>query len=139
MTDEVRRGAVLTPQASARLDEAVSLFARGEYHACHDVLEGLWREDGSPVRDIYKGVLQVGVAYWHAGRGNLRGALRLAVRGVEHLVPFMPSAFGLDLATLVEDVRHASRLWEEAAMRGDSAPDVPSPRLVRATSPRPEE
>lgn len=131
MTHDGTGGGPLTPQASTRLDEAVALFAQGEYHASHDVLEDLWREEQRPLRDIYKGVLQIGVAYWHAGRGNLRGALRLAARGVEHLVPFMPSALGLDFAMLVGDVRHAVHLWEEATRRGDSVPDVPSPRLVR--------
>lgn len=87
------------------------LFNAGAFHACHDVLEDLWRAEARPFRDVYKGVLQVGVAYWHAERGNLRGGRRLALRGVSHLEPFLPEGLGLDLATLVAGARAAADCW----------------------------
>ncbi len=40
-------------------------FNAGEYWECHETLETLWRDEPRPVRDLYQGVLQIGVAFHH--------------------------------------------------------------------------
>ncbi|RLM58487.1 hypothetical protein C2845_PM18G14470 [Panicum miliaceum] len=46
-------------------DAAVSLFNRGEYHACHDVVEDLWYGAEDPARTLLHGVLQCAVGFHH--------------------------------------------------------------------------
>lgn len=46
-------------------DAAVALFNRGEYHACHDVVEELWYGAEDPARTLLHGVLQCAVGFHH--------------------------------------------------------------------------
>ena len=107
------------PDADVRLDQAAALFNQGEHHACHDVVEALWREERAPVRDLYKGLLQIAVALLHWARGNRRGALRLLDSGAALCAPFAPVAQGIDLAALLAEVR----VCREALLTGKPSPD----------------
>jgi hypothetical protein len=64
-------------------------FNRGNYYEQHDLFEALWVETDGPVRDLYRAILQVGVAYYHIKRGNARGALKMLQRSVQwlHILP----------------------------------------------------
>ena len=66
-----------------KLFEAIAQFNRGDYYECHETLEALWRAERENVRDLYKGILQIGVAIHHAKRANVKGALRLISSGIE--------------------------------------------------------
>lgn len=84
-----------------RLRRAVERFSRQQWYTCHDELEELWHEEQGPVRDVYKGVLQIAVAFYHEGRANRRGARRLLDSGMQLVEPFAPRALGLELADLL--------------------------------------
>ena len=43
--------------------DAVAKFNAGAYHEQHDAFEALWMQEPGPVRQLYQGVLQVGIAY----------------------------------------------------------------------------
>jgi len=60
-------------------------FNSGEYWDCHETLELLWRAEPRPLRDLYQGILQVGVAFYHLGRCNYSGALKMLGRGLPRL------------------------------------------------------
>ena len=62
------------------------------------------------IRHLYKGILQIGVAVYHAKRSNLKGALRLVSSATELLSPFAPECMGIDVAHLLQS---AGRLREE--------------------------
>ena len=83
--------------------EAVALFNTGEYHAQHDLFEELWRQTPSPVRDLYQGTLQVGIAYYQITRGNHRGALKMLHRSARWLAPLPDVCQGIDVKQLRED------------------------------------
>ena len=83
--------------------EAVALFNTGEYHAQHDLFEELWRQTQSPVRDLYQGTLQVGIAYYQITRGNHRGALKMLRRSAKWLAPLPDVCQGIDIKQLRED------------------------------------
>ncbi len=51
-----------------KLLEGIGQFKRGEYYECPETLEDIWREDEGKIRDLYKGILQIGVAIYHAKR-----------------------------------------------------------------------
>ena len=83
--------------------EAVALFNTGEYHAQHDLFEELWRQTQKPVRDLYQGTLQVGIAYYQITRGNHRGALKMLRRSARWLAPLPDVCQGIDVKQLCED------------------------------------
>ncbi|CAL4989827.1 unnamed protein product [Urochloa decumbens] len=56
-------------------DAAVALFNRGEYHACHDVVEELWYAAEEPARTLLHGILQCAVGFHHLFNQNHRGAM----------------------------------------------------------------
>lgn len=91
----------------------VQLFNAGEFFECHEVLEELWRQERRPIRELYQGILQVGVGFHHLGRGNFRGAVNLLGYGLTRLGRVPPRAHGVDVGALVvQATRCRARLLE---------------------------
>jgi predicted metal-dependent hydrolase len=85
--------------------DAIRQFNAGEYYEQHDSLEALWRAEPRPVRRLYQGVLQIGVAYYQITRGNRRGALKMLMRGLRWLDQIPDDCQGVDVARLRADAR----------------------------------
>jgi uncharacterized protein len=85
----------------------VRQFNAGEFFEQHETLELLWRQTRAPVRDLYHGILQVGVGFHHWRRGNFHGASVLLDEGIRRLEPFRPSCQGVDVSGLVDAAREA--------------------------------
>ena len=85
----------------------VELFNAREFYECHEVLEEIWLAEPGHIRTLYQGILQVGVAFYHLGRGNFRGATSLLETGITYLQAFIPACMGLDVQRLVDDSIHA--------------------------------
>ncbi len=88
--------------APPELRRAVDEFNRGEFFECHETLEALWLAEASPLRRLYQGILQIGVAFHHQRRGNYRGTMRLLTSGIGYLLPFAPRCLGVDVQGLLE-------------------------------------
>lgn len=88
-------------------EQGLRAFNRGEFYHQHDLFEAQWVETSGPVRDLYRAILQVGVAYYQIERGNYRGALKMLQRSVQwlHLLPDVCQ--GIDVAQLRRDSYHA--------------------------------
>ena len=83
------------------------------------------------IRDLYKGILQVGVAIYHAKRSNLKGAMRLVSSGMELLRPFAPECMGIDVAHLLQSAgRFREELNEPASDPGLSLIAIPVIRFI---------
>jgi hypothetical protein len=80
----------------------IAQFNRGEYFEQHETLEELWHAEARPVRRLYQGILQIGVALYHVRRGNHHGAVYMLGRGSMYLRPFAPTCQGLDVAALLQ-------------------------------------
>jgi CheY-like chemotaxis protein len=80
--------------------EAVRLFNAGEYYAQHDLFEALWMNEERPIRDLYRAILQVGIAYYHVERGNGRGALKMLLKAQQWLMPLPDVCQGVDVVDL---------------------------------------
>lgn len=89
--------------------DAIALFNEGNYYNCHDALEEAWRRDERPGRELYQGLLQVGIAYYQIERGNTRGALKMLLRARQWLDPLPAICRGLDVAALRAD---AARVYD---------------------------
>lgn len=83
--------------------KGVEKFNAGEYYPQHDLFEEQWRETQGRVRDLYQGILQVGVAYYQIERGNYRGALKMLRRSARWLVALPDICQGIDVRQLRED------------------------------------
>lgn len=81
----------------------IALFNEGKYYACHDALEEAWRQDEGAGRELYQGLLQVGIAYYQIERGNYRGALKMLLRARQWLEPLPAVCRGVDVAGLRAD------------------------------------
>jgi Domain of unknown function (DUF309) len=98
-------------------------FNAGEYYEAHDVLEHLWLKRRDENYEFYKGLIQIAGAFVHLklqslhphhpkhGR-RLQPAVRLFLRGVEHVAPYGPRHLRLDVAALC---RLCSAIAEEIA------------------------
>ncbi len=98
----------------------LELFNQGEYFEAHEALEAAWNEDDSPGRDLYRGILQVGVAYLHIRKGNYRGAVKLFLRMRQWLDPLPEQCRGVEIGQLRED---AGRVYEQLKRLGPDRMD----------------
>lgn len=59
------------------------------------------------MRDLYHGILQVGVGFHHWRNGNFHGASTLLEEGTLRLRPFAPRCHGVDVDALIADATAA--------------------------------
>jgi predicted metal-dependent hydrolase len=85
----------------------IQSYNAGDYFAAHEELELAWREERGPVRDLYHGILQVGLGYYHILRLNYRGAVKMFLRCRQWLDPFPSTCRGVDVDTLRADFLRA--------------------------------
>lgn len=90
------------------LQLACDQFNRGQFFECHETLEEIWQQEHGPVRDLYKGLIQVAAAFVHITRNHYRGPDRLFATAAGYLRPFAAEgALGFDVAALVAAVESA--------------------------------
>jgi uncharacterized protein len=109
--------------------KGIEQFNRGEFFEQHESLEAAWRAEPRPVRELYQGILQAGVACYQLERGNLPGALKMFERGLRRLRQFTPECLGIDVSRLIAD---AERVRDEAQRLGPERLD----ELDRSLFPR---
>lgn len=73
-------------------------FNQGEYFEQHEHLEAAWLAESRPIRLMYQGILQVGVAFLQIQRGNWTGALKMFRRGLPRLRTLPPVCQGVNIA-----------------------------------------
>jgi sugar phosphate isomerase/epimerase/predicted metal-dependent hydrolase len=83
--------------------EGIRLFNEQQFYECHEEIEHEWHAERRPVRNLYQGILQIGVGLHHARGGNHRGAVLLLTDGIEKTSRFLPSCLGIDTARLVTE------------------------------------
>ncbi len=83
--------------------QGIALFDAGQYFEAHEALETAWREERGPIRDLYRGILQVAVGYYHIQRGNYVGARKMFKRSRRWLSQFPEEVAGIDLAQFHAD------------------------------------
>lgn len=90
------------------LDRACAEFNSGLFYECHESLEEIWQEERGPVRDFYKGLIQVAAAFVHLSRGNYTGAERLCRTALGYLGPYRAGgALGFDVEHICRDTEDA--------------------------------
>ncbi len=82
-------------------------FNAGAYFECHETLETAWKQEAAPVREVYRAILQVSVAYLQIVRGNYPGAYKMFLRSVQWFAPLPDTCQGIDIAGLRADAAAA--------------------------------
>lgn len=91
--------APLHPQAV----EGLHLFNAGKYFEAHEALENAWNAEKGPVRDLYRGILQIAVVYLHITRNNYPGAVKVYGRSQKWLKNWPAICRGIEVEKLRRD------------------------------------
>ncbi|WP_035098976.1 DUF309 domain-containing protein [Anoxybacillus tepidamans] len=70
-------------------------FNEGDYYTCHDLLEEIWMTDKNNL--FIKGLLQMTVALYHYGYGNVKGVRMMMQAAHQYLRPYRPFYWGVDV------------------------------------------
>jgi predicted metal-dependent hydrolase len=106
------------------LERGLALVRAHDYFAAHEAFESAWRAADRDERDFFQGLVHVSVAWYQAGRGRGVGCARQLEKAERRLAPFAPVHRGVDVESLLAQVRTAS-----ARVAGGSlALDPPSVR-----------
>ncbi len=101
-TDETGEGSGYDDPPSAEAVKGFQEFNHGKYFEQHETLEGAWMAEKRPVRDLYQGILQVGLSCYHVEQGNWRGAVKMLRRGLPRLARLPDVCQGVQVKALRE-------------------------------------
>lgn len=99
MSQVIKNNQKLHPRAV----KGIELFNQKKFFDAHEELELAWRDEKSQRRDLYRGILQIGVAYYHIQRKNFSGAKKLLERSQRWLQPFSGIYLGINFNKLKRD------------------------------------
>lgn len=124
---------ICSEPAPPALVTGIEEFNRGEYFECHETLEALWLAEPGPIRKLYQGILQIGVAFHHLQRGRFQPVVTLLERGSGYLRPFAPACMGVDIKRLLADAGHCLAEVERLGATSVNSFDwsgVPSVKII---------
>lgn len=108
-----------------RAAQGLRLFNAGEYFEAHEALEDAWNAEPGKVRDLYRGILQLGVVYLHITRRNFDGAVKVYARSQKWIQDWPEICRGIRVGKLRRDaeavMRELERLGRERIAEFDSS------------------
>ena len=112
----------------ALFEEGIRRFNRREFFECHEAWEEIWRSTTPEPRDLFQGLIQIGVGFFHYfERERPDVARRVLAKGRRRLEPSAPVSHGLDLAALLAAVE----IWEAwLEIESGEQPSVPKLELA---------
>jgi predicted metal-dependent hydrolase len=110
--DEAALSADCRGRPSALALKGIELFNQQAYFEAHEELELAWGEETGPVRELYRGILQVAVAYLQIERRNYKGALKMFLRLRQWLDPLPDECLGVNVARLRQEALDARAALE---------------------------
>ena len=111
-----------------RARDGLRLFNEGEYFEAHEALEDAWNAETGTAKNLYRGILQVAVAYLHITRGNFNGAVKVYGRSLKWLENIPDVCKGIQVGNLKKD---AQKVFEEIQTLGPERIDELDPRLLK--------
>ncbi len=107
-------------------------FNTKQFFECHETLEAVWKKETSPRREFTQGVIQTAVAFYHLGRDNRVGAIKLFQRALPRLRKFEPSCYGVNASALAQSVDDSLSLLEN--YKSDEEQTSPIPPQIEMTA-----
>ncbi len=93
-----------------RVIKGIQLFNQKKFFDAHEELELAWRDETQPIRDLFRGILQIGVAYYHIQHRNFIGAQKMFFRAEKWLLPYSGFCLGINIEKLKKDTNKISRM-----------------------------
>ena len=109
---------------------AVDLFNREAFFACHDALEEIWLEESGSDRLFLQGVLQIAVGFHHVTGGKLGAGRMMMALALEKLKGYPPDHGGIQLEALRREVQEWKLLLDAAIRNQTGCPDRPFPKIA---------
>jgi hypothetical protein len=85
--------------------KGIQLFNQKKFFEAHEELEFAWRAEPGSIRNFYRGILQIGVAYYHLSHKNFSGATKLINRAMKWLEPYSGIYLDINIGKLKKDAR----------------------------------
>ncbi len=85
----------------------IAAFNAGEYFEARELFEAAWMAEPGEIRDLYRGLLQVAVCYYHLTRQNYVGARKVYARSLKWLTKWQPVCRGVRVTELLRDAENA--------------------------------
>jgi predicted metal-dependent hydrolase len=104
-----------------KLGPGIALFNRANFLDAHEALEDIWRAAPGPEKKFLQGLIQVAVALYHHGNGNVIGARSVLRRGFRNLSRYPEGFGGIHLAGLLNSISD----WQRALDEGTPVPALP--------------
>ena len=99
--EEIALASIGKPHPMAMM--GIALFNQRKFWHAHEALEEAWKIEPGPIRHLYRGILQIGVAYLHIDNNNYVGGIKMYERSQRWIQPFPASCRGIDVAQLRAD------------------------------------
>ena len=88
-----------------KLHEAVTLFNRRDYFACHEILEDIWHEAAEADKHFYEGLIRFSTGlHLRFNRRAPQGAINLLTQGLMRIENYRPVHHGIDVARLYQEI-----------------------------------
>jgi uncharacterized protein len=115
----------LTAEERERLfREGIEFFNQGKFFESHEAWEEIWRSTTPEPKDLFQGLIQVAAAlHQFLDLERSQGPIRTLAKARQRLEPYAPTALGLDLADLLQQVE-SWHSWLEH--RKGEAPPIPN-------------
>ncbi len=126
-------GQAEAPALDVALQKSVLLFNQHLFFEVHEVLEPQWMKEQDEVKSFLQGLIQIAVALYHLGRGNLAGTRSLLHEGLIKIAPHSPAYLGVELQDFIaglEGCRQIISGLSPETYRKFSLDAVPRLRLV---------
>lgn len=83
-------------------------YNAGRFFEAHEWLEEIWQQEQGPVRDLYKGLIQIAAGFVHISRQTDYGSERLLRTAIAYMAPYRPGpVMGWDVETIARDAEDA--------------------------------
>jgi predicted metal-dependent hydrolase len=103
-------------QSGSHFLGGLDLIRAGSFFEAHEELELAWRAADTEERDFYQGLVHVAVAWYQAGRGNVRGCERQLEKAERRLRRFAPEHRGVDIAAVLAQVGRARTIVADGSL-----------------------
>ncbi|MBP6746290.1 DUF309 domain-containing protein [bacterium] len=106
----------------------IAEFNQQEFYECHETLEEYWQSltPDVPHKELIQGIIQIAVAFYHLRRNNVKGALKLLLRGNQRLEGYLPTSAGLELSACFATVAADIALIEAGCAFDDPRLKIPT-------------
>ncbi len=98
------------PALGVVLCKSALLFNHHLFFEVHEVLEPQWRQEQGESKRFLQGLIQIAVAFYHLGRGNLAGARSLLHEGLLKISPHSPAWLGVELRDFIAGLEQCQQL-----------------------------